>query len=533
MSSFERFREILSQVAHYGFADLLEEAKLAKPGKQRKVIEPPDKLRARNLRLLLQELGPTTIKLGQLLSTRPDLLGPDYIRELENLQDEGPKLPYSAIRQVIFEEIGPPELIFEEIAHHPIAAASLAQVHYARLRCGQEVALKVQRPGVAEQVAQDLPVLYRLASVLARYSSYAEVFDFEGIIAQLERSIRRELDFCFELASMERIRLQLRCFKHLLIPRTYSEYSNRRLLTMQYIRGSKVTEGMCYPSLAIEILQSYAQQVALDGYYHADPHPGNVLITENGCLALLDFGMIGVVDARTRRGIAQMLLAVVNQDGARVAEELQRLGEPTQEFELANFQREISTLLENYQFSYGHAPNIGELMVEMIRKSTIWHLKAPPEFTMLSKSLMQVDDLARKLDPKIDPSKVIGPQLEQAIWQSLQEEFEWPKVLSSITDTVELLTNTSRRLNILGERLISEDKIRFQFEHIGLDGLYTQLGRVGNRLSVAIIIAALLLFSGSLIQQPPPYNYIAAAAGIFGLFLTLFVFVTVSNNKEF
>lgn len=533
MSSFERFREILSQVAHYGFADLLEEANLAKPRKQRKVIEPPDKLRAHNLRLLLQELGPTTIKLGQLLSTRPDLLGPDYIRELENLQDEGPHLPYSAIRQVISEELGPPEQIFTAISHHPLASASLAQVHYACLKCGEEVAIKVQRPGVAEQVAQDLPVLYRLASLLTRYSTYAQVFDFEGIIVQLERSLRRELDFCFELASMERIREELRDFEHLLIPQTYSEYSNRRVLTMEFIRGCKITEGMHQPLLATELLQSYAKQVAIDGYYHADPHPGNALITENGCLALLDFGMIGVVDARTRRGIARMLLAVVNQEGDRVAEELERLGEPTQEFELSKFRREISTLLENYQFSYGHAPNIGQLMVEMIRKSTVWHLKAPPEFTLLSKSLMQVDDLARKLDPKIDPTQVIGRQLEQAIWQSLQEEFAWPRMLSTVTDNVELLSNSARRLNLLGERLISEDKIRFQFEHIGLDNLYTQLGRVGNRLSVAIIIAALLLFSGSLIQQEPPYNYIALSAGILGLFLTLFVFVTVSKNKEF
>ncbi|HEY9765966.1 MAG TPA: AarF/UbiB family protein, partial [Chroococcales cyanobacterium] len=523
----------LAKIAHYGFTDLLEGSKARK---REGATERPDTLRARNFRLLLQDLGPTTIKLGQILSTRSDLLPPAYIEELQNLQDSVPFAPFEEIEKTIELELGAPlSRLFASIEHQPLAAASLAQVHAARLKSGEEVVVKVLYPGVSERIEKDLPVLRMLADFLAHHSRYAAVFDFPGITDQLESTLHRELDLEFERNAMERIRQSFHC-ERIVIPRAFPRYSTRHLLTMQRIFGKRVS--LSPPGgeeLAAELLIHTFHQVVEAGFFHADPHPGNFLITREGKLAILDFGMIGTLDFRMRREVILLLMALVNQQGDRVAEELVRMGEPRKDFELAPFRREVAATLGQYQFLHGPGPKIGEMMVALIRKSASWHLKSPPEFILLSKTLLQLESMARELDPEVRPAEIVAPHLEGALKDLLRENLSAGVLWPLLSDFTELVLNSSRRLNLIGERLISEDKVRFQFEHIGLDKLVSKLVGAGNRLAVAVVAAALLLFSSNLLQARlgTLWVAIAAAAFILALFLVFYIFLAVARGKEF
>lgn len=529
MSTMERFREILGKIAQYGFNDFLEESRW-----RRHPVGTKGGLRAKNFRLLLQDLGPAAIKLGQILSTRPDLLPEEYIAELENLQDAVPPAPWCCIEGLLEREL---ELdCFSEVDPVPLASASLAQVHAARLRSGEEVVLKVQYPDVAERIEKDLPVLHRLAEFFAQHSRYADVFDFPGIVRQLDTSLHRELDLDFERSAMERIGATTDPCGRILIPKVVPALCTQRVLTMERVRGRKIDHPPRGGSeLATAFLLHVLQQVVREGFFHADPHPGNFLITPDGKLAMLDFGMIGNLDFQMRRSATLLLLALVNQQGARVAEELVRMGEPTPEFELVPFRRAISDTLAHYQFFYGPAPNIGEMMITLIRQSTAWHLKSPAEFTLLAKTLIQVDAVSRMLDPEIRPAEIIAAPLQQAVFGQLWETFS-PTVLGpSLLDASELILNASRRFNVITERLISEDKVRLQFEHVGLEKLFSLLGATINHLAVAVLAASLFFFSASLLQArlEMPWLLIAIIAVVVAVFLTFLVFLAVSRRRDF
>ncbi|MGE5708241.1 MAG: ABC1 kinase family protein [Bacteroidota bacterium] len=529
MSTMERFREILGKIAHYGFNDFLEESRW-----RRHPVGTMGGLRAKNFRLLLEDLGPAAIKLGQILSTRPDLLPMEYIEELENLQDAVPPAPWGRIERVLEHEL---DLnCFSEIDHHPLASASLAQVHAARLRSGEEVVLKVQYPDVAERIEKDLPVMHRLAEFFSQHSRFADVFDFPGIVRQLDTSLHRELDLDFERSAMERIAATTDPCGNIVIPKVVPALCTKRVLTMERVHGRKID---CPPpggnALASAFLLHVLHQVVDEGFFHADPHPGNFLITPDGKLAMLDFGMIGNLDFQMRRSATLLLLGLVNQQGASVAEELVRMGEPTSEFELAPFRRAISDTLAHYQFFYGPAPNIGEMMITLIQQSTAWHLKSPAELTLLSKTLIQVDSVSRMLDPDIRPAEIIAAPLQQAIFHQLWETFTPTVIGPSLLDASELLLNASRRFNVITERLISEDKVRIQFEHVGLEKLVFLLGGTINHLAIAVIAASLFFFAASLLQARlgMPWLLIAIVAVVVAVFLTFLVFLAVSRRREF
>jgi ubiquinone biosynthesis protein len=452
---------------------------------------------AQNFRAALEELGTTYIKLGQLLSSRPDLLPDVYIEELERLVDEVPPVPFEPIAEILREDLEPD--LFVEIDERPLATASIAQIHRALLANGQEVAVKVRLPGVVERVEEDLDLIRSSARLLHRHSEAAQLVQVEALADELEVHLRAELDFEEEAHNAELIASFAATNPNLLVPKVIRPYVTKRVLLLELIHGAKVSDRNGLEpdrrgELARELFRFYVRQVTIEGVYHADPHRGNVLVTSDGRLALLDFGLLGRLDDDTRRNLALLLLALAQNRADDVADLILRLSLTTLSSDEPSFVHDIRRKLPRYHWRPLKEIRAGEALADLQRVSLQYGIRLPPSFALVGKTLSQADSIARILDPELDPVKLLEEDALTVMRQEAEHRLEPATFASYAFTQLDGVARLPRSIANVVDRLESGTiKVGVvptdlgQFEHL--------LRTIANRVGAAMIVVGLLIAS--------------------------------------
>ena len=487
----------------------------------------------------LEALGPTFIKLGQLLSTRSDLLPTKYLDALAQLQDDVEPIPFKDVRRIIREEFGKPlSRVFKSFEPAPIAAASLAQVHRARLPNGREVAVKVQRPDVRAQVTEDLAALNVIADLLDKHTVTGSKYEFQRMLEEFRKVLVAELDFEREAQNMEVLRRNLSSFDLIAIPEPLDSHTTARVLTMEFLDGRKVTESKeSNPDLADALFSAYLQQILIDGLFHADPHPGNVAITRDGRLALLDLGMVGRLSPQMQEELLKLMLAAADGEPREAADVIIRFSEAREGFDEQTFQREITDLILRYRDASLKQIPVGRVVLEMSRIAVDSGLRVAPELTLLAKTLLNLDEIARVLDPDFDPNDALRRNAARLIQRRLVGALSPANVFTSVLETKDFVQSLPARANRIFDAL-ARNELRFKVEMIDEGAVIEGLQKVANRITLGLVLAALILGAALLMQINTSFKilgypglailfFLAAAGG--GLWLA---FVILSSDRS-
>ena len=523
-----RLREIAGVVSKYGFDIILKRAGLYSyiPFKRRLFPEEIEGLSTpEKVRHILEELGATYIKLGQILSTRPDLIPKEYIDELSKLQDEALPLGFEDVKVVVERELGKSlEDVFSHFEPTPIASASLAQVHRARLRSGESVVVKVQRPNIAKTIEADISLLYQLASLMEARIPEARRYNLVGIVDEFAKTIRRELDFMREGRNAERFAKNFSPVEYIKVPRVYWEYTTKRLLCLEYIEGIKVSRveelrsrGYNLELLAERLAHAFMKQFFVDGFFQADPHPGNLLILEGECIAMVDFGMMARIESELRDKLADLAIALVNKDVERVVEQLLRIGIVTPESDLKEFRSDIEDLILEYYETRLSQVNIAALLNEMLEIALKHRVMMPPNFAFLIKSMVTIESVARALDPEFNFTLVAKPFVKEMIRQRLAPRRlarDFIRELSSVVQALGRIPSATEGV------LRRAEEGRLTLQHRGFSDLLYELEVMSNRISFALITSAIVVASALIMQTDKGPSFLGYP--VFGILGFLF-----------
>lgn len=484
----------------------------------------------------LKALGPTFVKLGQVLSTRADLIPARYLPALARLQDEIEHVDFACIEAIVQEELGTRlSKAFEYFDEAPLAAASLGQVHRARMRGGRDVAVKVQRPDVGEQVRADLEALDEIARLVDRFSGPNRNFDAGRTLEEFRETLLIELDYIQEARHLEMMSHQLRDFENIVVPLPVSDYTTSRVLTMDFIDGRKVTavspvewtevDGRC---LAEDLFRAYLQQILIDGTFHADPHPGNVFVTSDGRLALIDLGMIGHLAPHQQDQLLRLVLAISHGDGDQAAAVAIEMGERREDFNEADMRRSIALLAGRYRDAALKDVNVGKVMLEMTRRGGEHGLKLAPEFALLGKTLLNLDEIARTLDADFDPNAAIRRHATRLMQKRMLKSMAPSNVFASVLDVKDFAERLPGRVNRILES-VAANNLRLKVEVIDRGSIIEGLQKVANRIALGLVLAALIVGAAMLMRVPTTFTifgypgiamllFLAAAGG--GVWMT-------------
>jgi ubiquinone biosynthesis protein len=479
---------------------------------------------AQGFRRALEELGTTYIKLGQLLSSRPDLLPDLYVEELSRLVDEVPPVPFAEIDAVIQADLGPG--VFASVDPEPLATASIAQTHRALLETGREVVVKVRRPGVVEQVDLDLALLRTTARLLAGHSETAQLLQLEALADELEVHLRAELDFEEEAHNTELIARLVADYELVLVPEVIRPYVTERVLVLEYVDGRKVEPGHGLAperahELARQFFSAYVFQVVVEGVYHADPHTGNILLTEDGRLALLDFGLLGRLDDDTRRGLSLLLLAIAQNRADDVADLIIELSLTDVRSDQPGFVHDVRRKLPRFHWRPLQAIRAGEALGDLQRIALDHSIALPTSFALVGKTLAQADSIARVLDPELDPIALIEEETLEVMLVEAERRLEPNRLFSYLYTQLDPLTRLPRRVgHVLSE--LEQGALKIGIVPTGLGELEANLRSIANRVGAAIIVAALLIASAMLVRVHM-FRWLGVAgfclAGVLGLYM--------------
>ena len=452
-----------------------------------------------HLRLALEELGTTFIKLGQLLSTRADLMPPQYLVELRKLQDSAPPVPFAEIQQAIETELGQPiENLFAEFDSTPLAAASIGQAHAATLRDGTEVVVKVRRPGVVEQVNEDLEILKELAATAIRHSNFAAQYDLIGLVEEFSQTLRAELDYIREGHSAERFAANFAADPHIHIPRVFWDATTSRVLTLERIRGVKINDlvaldqqGTDRPWLAHYATNIVLKMVCEDGFFHADPHPGNFFIEQNGTIGLIDFGMVGVLDERTQELLAELLIAIDREDAERLVDVFLDLGVTRKRIDRAMVRRDIEHLLSTYWGLPLGEVKITPLLNDVYSIMRRHHLHLPPNLALLLKTVIMIEGLGVNLDPEFQFTNSLTPYTERLVLRQYSP-LRWVSGFGRASlELARVMTELPQHVR----RIVTEAEngnLQIGMRPEGFDSVINRLEKIANRIVLGVIAAAFI-----------------------------------------
>jgi ubiquinone biosynthesis protein len=502
-----RFRCVMGVLFRYGFGYLLYELKLGEHlplinrfVKKHEEVRPLSL--GERLRLVFEELGPTFIKFGQLLSTRVDVIPPEVIRELTKLQDHAPAFPPDIAQKIIGEELGrSPQELFSEFAAEPIAAASIAQVHQAILPSGEKVVVKVQRPDIHKQVSTDLDILEALAGGLERYVPESRAFYPSDLVKFFRKSITRELDFVSEARNAERFRHNFADFPDICIPRVHWPLTTSRVLVMEDLEGLRVDDaprlkemGIDGREIALKGAGAFLKQVFVDRFFHADPHPGNFSVLPDGRLALVDFGMVGRLDSELMEEIANVLIAVADWDAGRAARHLLRMQVSEEEIDEESFKSDLAYLIEGYAGRPLKEINLGHMINETIYIAARYKIKMPPDCALLGKAIVTMEGVGRQLDPDFDMVSIARGYAREYILSRFKPAHIKGRIEDIASDLVYLLRELPGDLQLILKKA-TKGRLKLEFQHRGLDTFISEMDKSSNRLSFGLIVAALIIGS--------------------------------------
>jgi len=495
-----RLKEIIKVLHRYGFGVVLRRLHLYYRLPFRRVSPEAERLTPpQRVRRILEELGPTFIKFGQVLSTRSDLLPKEYIDELKKLQDKAPSFPFEEVRGIVEEELGiSVEDVFESIEPRPLASASLAQVHRARLRGGEEVVLKVQRPGIEKVIESDLSLLLYLARQAEKRISELSYYQPSSVVRQLAITIRKELDFLREGRNTERFANNFSEVDYVIIPQVYWDYSTERLLTLEYLEGIKIDhveelerEGYDLKLIAERGAEAFMWQVFVHGLFQADPHPGNVLVMEENRLGLIDFGQVGRVRSSLKENLIDLAIAIVKKDPEKVADVLLEVGAVTPETPIMLFRNEVEDLISEYYGLRLSQVSVASMVHELFDISLRYHIRMPPDFAFLIKSIMTSESIGRQLYEDFNLSKTMEPFVKELIKERTSPRNLVSRAIDKGEEVGEAIVNMPLRFQEMADVVTRGVVLR----HSGLEDIIEELDAMANRLSFAMVTAAIIIGS--------------------------------------
>jgi ubiquinone biosynthesis protein len=529
--NLNRYRQILTVFFKYGFGDLVEHLKIEQyieiglqmvSKKRRERVERFS--RAERVRMALEELGPTYIKLGQILSTRPDLVPHDFVKELAKLQDKVPAYPFADFSRILQEHLGGPvNPYIASIDEVPLASASIGQVHRGRLASGDEVAIKIQRPGIHRMVEVDLEIMLHLATLMERHIEEIALHRPVKIVEEFARLMGRELDYTIEATSMERVGAQFLDNSRVYIPMVYRRLSSDRVLVTEFIEGIKVShlDRLKGAGLQPEVVCDRGADILLSqifehGFFHADPHPGNIFVLPGNIICLIDFGIMGSVDRATREDFVELVDAVVRRDEQRATRVLLKLTLWEDEPDIRRLGQDVADFMGQHLYKPLEDIELGRLLHQLLELVGRHQLRLPPEIFLMLKALSLVEGVARHLDPEFDMIAKAEPFVRNVKLARFSARRLSSDLIGIVTQAFEFANDFPKDLLEI-TRSIRQKKLTVQLEMKGLEKMLHTHDQISNRISFAIIIAALIIGSALIvISRTPPIFYGISLIGIIG-----------------
>jgi ubiquinone biosynthesis protein len=546
--NLKRYKDVAMLLMKYGRSDIVKNAGLDDILKE-EAISTTEAPKAEELARDLEQMGPTFIKLGQLLSTRPDLLPYPYLEALARLQDKVEPFSFAEVEEIITSELGVRiSKAFQEFSATPMAAASLGQVHRAKLRDGRDVAVKVQRPGIRERIIQDLDSLEEIAGMLDKHTKAGQKYGFGPMLEEFRKSLLQELDYRQEARNLVTFADNLREFELIVVPRPIDDYTTSRVLTMEYIKGKKITTlsplariDIDGDSLAEELFRAYLQQILVDGFFHADPHPGNVFLTDDNRIAIIDLGMIARITPRLQESLLQLLLAISEGRGDEAATIAIKMAEAREVADEQKFRREVAEMVVRHQNSQLSDINAGQVALEMTRVSGENGFRLPPDITMMAKALLNLDQVGHTLSPRFDINASIRRNASEIMQQRMMKSLSPGNVFASMIETKDFLERLPGRINQVLD-MVASNKLKINADVVDEKSLMESIQKIANRITLGILLASLIVGAALIMRVETSYRifgypalaiifFLIAAIGAMALAASI-VFTDVSRKKN-
>lgn len=505
-----RLREIISVLVKYRFGNILEQSGLKRSFKfklsRSDDFKDLDDTAPERIRLVLEELGTTFIKVGQVLSTRPDLVGKEVADELAKLQDKVPPFPFESVKIVIEEELeGPIEEFYSEFEETPIASASIAQVHRARLIDGTEVAVKVQRLNLEEQIKKDIVLMRYLARQADKRVKNLQYYNLPAIVDEFERVIELEMDFSQESRNIKKFRSNFEDDQQVYAPKVHQKLSTTRVLTMEFIHGVKISEilesdmDIDRRRIAEIGTECYFKMIFLNGFFHADPHPGNILVMENNVLCFVDFGMVGRLDNEFMENLAELFIYTVNYDIKGMVNQMMYMRLIDDSANIEELKLDLLNILDKYYSA--EINDIGGLINEFSMPGIMakYKIRLPKDFILLGRVLAMAEDLGRKLDPTFNGINLAQPLITKIIKKKLSPLRVLDYQTQYLFEIEHLLKDLPQTMNRVLYR-IESGEIKFDFQYKEIDKLTSKIETMVNRVALALIISSLIIGSSLILQ---------------------------------
>lgn len=517
--NMKRIRQIVNVFLRHGFGQFIEQINLQRfiPLRKRfKLFESGEEVEKhtmpQRLRIVFSELGPSFIKFAQILSSRPDLITTEYADEFKKLQDKVPPFPSESAGRIIEAELGKPlDELFDDFEDVPVAAASIAQVHNAVLKTGEKVVVKIQRPGIREVIETDIVILNAIVRLLLKYIPESRYFNPQGIVNEFSRSVRKELDFVAEARNAMRFRKNFEGSDDVYIPVVYSEFLTGKVIVMERLEGVRIDDIEGIDSLGVDRkevakrgVNAYFKMIFEDGFFHADPHPGNIFVMADGRIGLMDFGIVGWLTPEMMETIANTFLAVLNRNFDRLVDLYIDLGIVTDEVNMETFRSEFKTdliyLLEplyDVTISEVNFPEYLEALTHLVIKHG---LKLPSDLLLMDKTILILDNIGRQLDPKFNAATAAEPYAAKLVKERMSPEKIFDRAKNNMAEISGILVNTPMQLNRLLKKTL-KDELSFKIDPIGMDKLIRDIDRSSNRIAFSLIVAATIVGSSMLVQS--------------------------------
>lgn len=524
----KRYKDVAMLFLKHGNSELANKSDFEEP------LEAGETSNAEGLASDLEKLGPTFVKIGQLLSTRSDLISPQYMEALSRLQDDVAPVEYEEIEKIVQNQLGVRiSKAFESFEKAPVGAASLGQVHRAVLRGGREVAVKVQRPEIRKEIVADLESLQEIADFLDEHTDFGKRYETGRVLGEFRGSLMRELDYQKEARHLKELRKNLKRFSKLVIPEVIDDYSTSLVLTMDYMPGTKITSlsgtvlaDIDGDALADELFRAYLRQILVDGFFHADPHPGNLLLTPDHRIAILDLGMIGRINQHLRDQLVHLLAGISHGDGVQTAEAAMRIADVRegQSIDRKKFINEIESLVGESRNSDIESLQIGSIVLLVMQVCAANGLRIPAEINLLGKTLMNLDRVGIALSPRFDPAAAIRRNLEMISTARVKDSFSIASFMGALTETKDFLGALPRRMNEILD-LVSTNKLRVKVDSIDENLLVQGFQKIANRITVGLILSAFIIASSMLARVDTPFRI----WGYPGLAMIFFIIAAVGS----
>lgn len=532
--NLKRYEHIIQVICKYGFGDILESLRLENYYEySRQLIQKSYKFtnhsHAERVRMALEELGPTFIKLGQILSTRPDLVGIEYAQELSKLQDSVPEFPFEDAAKVIEQEFGKTvEELFLSFEHVPLAAASIGQVHRAVTLSGEQVVVKIQRPGITTLIETDLEIMNHLALIAENHLTEAAIYKPTAIVSEFARTLEKEIDYNIEAQYTLRFARNFADNPLIGVPKVYSELSSQKVLTMEYVDGIKVSELRSHPDIAKYDLKVIAatgadailEQVFIHGFFHADPHPGNIFILPDNRVCFLDFGMMGLISVQERHDFARLLSSIVYCDELRIMTNALKFVKYDKEPDMVELQRDLCDIVNEQLYRPVGDIKLSKVLELLLSTLSCHKLTLKPNIYIMFKALMTGEKIAHELDPELQIIERLKPFVSRLRFDFLRPEKLLAGMIEPLEDMLHTMTDIPVTIHSLLEKT-RQGKLKFEFEHRGLEPLLRTLERVSDHVAYSIVLASLIIGSSLIVlSKIPPHWYGIPVIGIVGFMIS-------------